>query len=66
MKLRVFRIFIFVSLLSLVYSNATNKVFGIITEESSNIAISNVSVYDEENGLLAISDSNGYYEFYPK
>ena len=63
MKLRVFRIFIFVSLLS-VYSNASNKVFGTISEEGSNTKISNVSIYDNDSGLLAISDSKGYYEFY--
>ena len=63
MKLRVFRIFIFVSLLS-VYSNASNKVFGTISEEGSNITISNVSIYDDDIGLVAVSDSNGYYEFY--
>ena len=63
MKLRVFRIFIFVSLLS-IYSNASNKVFGIITEEGSNTTISNVNIYDDDIGLVAVSDSNGYYEFY--
>ena len=63
MKLRVFRIFIFVSLLS-VYSNASNKVFGTISEEGSNTKISNVSIYDDDIGLVAVSDSNGYYEFY--
>ena len=63
MKLRVFRIFIFVSLLS-IYSNANNKVFGIITEEGSNTTISNVNIYDDDIGLVAVSDSKGYYEFY--
>ena len=63
MKLRVFKIFIFISLLSM-FSYASNKVFGIITEEGSNTKISNVSIYDNDSGLLAISDSKGYYEFY--
>ena len=63
MKLRVFKIFIFISLLSM-FSNASNKVFGIIFEEGSNTRISNVSIYDNDSGLLAISDSEGYYEFY--
>lgn len=63
MKLRVFKIFIFVSLLSM-FSHASNKVFGIISEEGSNTKISNVSIYDNDSGLLAISDSKGYYEFY--
>ena len=63
MKLKVFRIFIFVSLLS-INSNASNKVFGIITEEGSNITISNVNIYDDDIGLVAVSDSKGYYEFY--
>ena len=63
MKLRVFKIFIFVSLLTM-FSHASNKVFGIISEEGSNTKISNVSIYDNDSGLLAISDSKGYYEFY--
>jgi len=63
MKLRVFKIFIFISLLSM-FSYASNKVFGIISEEGSNTKISNVSIYDNDSGLLAISDSKGYYEFY--
>ena len=63
MKLRVFKIFIFISLLSM-FSHASNKVFGIISEEGSNTKISNVSIYDNDSGLLAISDSKGYYEFY--
>ena len=63
MKLKVFRIFIFVSLLS-INSNANNKVFGIITEEGSNITISNVNIYDDDIGLVAVSNSKGYYEFY--
>ena len=63
MKLKVFKIFIFVSLLS-INSNASNKVFGIITEEGSNITISNVNIYDDDIGLVAVSDSKGYYEFY--
>ena len=46
------------------FSNASNKVFGIIFEEGSNTRISNVSIYDNDSGLLAISDSEGYYEFY--
>ena len=63
MKLRVFKIFIFISLLSM-FCHASNKVFGIISEEGSNTKISNVSIYDNDSGLLAISDSKGYYEFY--
>jgi len=63
MKLRVFKIFIFISLLSM-FSHASNKVFGIISEEGSNTKISNVSIYDNDSCLLAISDSKGYYEFY--
>jgi Fe(3+) dicitrate transport protein len=63
MKLRGFRIFIFLSLLSII-SNASNKVFGVITEEGSNITISNVNIYDDEIGLVAVSNSKGYYEFY--
>ena len=46
------------------FSYASNKVFGIIFEEGSNTKISNVSIYDNDSGLLAISDSKGYYEFY--
>ncbi len=46
------------------FSHASNKVFGIISEEGSNTKISNVSIYDNDSGLLAISDSKGYYEFY--
>ncbi|MDC0622432.1 TonB-dependent receptor [Flavobacteriaceae bacterium] len=46
------------------FSYANNKVFGIISEEGSNTKISNVSIYDNDSGLLAISDSKGYYEFY--
>ena len=46
------------------FSYASNKVFGIISEEGSNTKISNVSIYDNDSGLLAISDSKGYYEFY--
>ena len=63
MKLRGFRIFIFLSLLSII-SNASNKVFGVITEEGSNITISNVNIYDDDIGLVAVSNSKGYYEFY--
>ena len=62
MKLRVFKIFIFISLLSM-FSNASNKVFGIIFEEGSNTRISNVSIYDNDSGLLAISDSEGITNF---
>ena len=63
MRLKVFKIFVFISLLSF-YSNASNRVFGYIFEEGSNIPLSNVSIYDNDSGLLAISNSQGYYEFY--
>ncbi len=63
MRLRVFKIFLLMSLLSF-YSHASNKIYGFIYEQGSNLPLSNVSIYDDNYGLLAISNPEGYYEFY--
>ena len=63
MRLRVFKIFLLMSLLSF-YSHASNKIYGFIYEQGSNLPLSNVSIYDDNYGLLAISNTEGYYEFY--
>ena len=63
MKLKDFKLLIIFSFICS-FSHAQNKVFGIITEEGTDIINKKVFIYDDVSRLLTTSNKNGYYEFY--
>ena len=63
MKLKDFKLLIIFSFICS-FSHAQNKVFGIITEEGTDIINKKVFIYDDVSKLLTTSNKNGYYEFY--
>ena len=63
MKLRDYKIF-FLLLIFSYYSFSQNKISGYVSENEVGIFIKNVSIYDNEKGLITKTDSVGYYELF--
>jgi Fe(3+) dicitrate transport protein len=60
MKLRDYKILLLLIFSS--YSFSQNKISGIVSENEIGIALENVSIYDNERGLITKTDDLGYYE----
>ncbi|WP_179006330.1 TonB-dependent receptor domain-containing protein [Winogradskyella forsetii] len=65
MKLKDYSLFI-IFFVSVFFLSAQHKVSGIVTSKVSQQPLNNVEVYDKVTGLLAKSNSEGYYEFTTK
>ena len=65
MKLRDFKLF-FVLLFFGFYSFSQNKVSGSVYEKDTGIKLENVSIYDQDEGLITATDSSGKYHFFTK
>ncbi|WP_178988777.1 TonB-dependent receptor domain-containing protein [Winogradskyella schleiferi] len=65
MKLKDYSLFI-IFFVSVFFISAQHKVSGIVTSKVSQQPLNNVEVYDKVTGLLAKSNSEGYYEFTTK
>ena len=63
MKSRVYKIFILLIIHSS-YSFSQNKISGFVSESEIGIFLENVSIYDNDKGLITKTDSKGYYEFF--
>jgi len=62
MKLRGYKILIVLCLFSISLA-AQNKVSGIVVDSETNLPIKNTTIFDKTSGLLATTDTKGYYEF---
>ena len=62
MILKVFRIFSILIFFSY-HLSSQNIVSGFVKSKINRSPISDVRIYDASNGLLSISDDNGYYSF---
>lgn len=62
MKLKVYNTLLLV-LIIVSTALAQNKVSGIVTSQESNKALPNVEIFEKASGLLAKTNTKGYYEF---
>ncbi|WP_179018923.1 TonB-dependent receptor domain-containing protein [Winogradskyella forsetii] len=65
MKLKDYSLFI-IFFVSVFVLSAQHKVSGVVTSKTTQQPLNNVEVYDQVTGLLATSNSEGYYEFTTK
>ena len=54
--------FLYITLLVVTWSNAQNIVSGYVIDQNTNEPIENAKIYSSNEGLIANSDSNGFFE----
>ena len=62
MKLKVYNtlLVLFIAMTTVL---AQNKVSGVVTDKASNKTLANVEIFEKSSGVLAKTNSDGYYEF---
>ena len=63
MKLKVFKVILYLLFFGAYLSQAQNKVFGLIEVEDETLSVEDIFIYDGNNKFLTSTDKKGYYEF---